>query len=503
MEKIRPQDEDTICALATPPGKSAIAVVRVSGSRAFKISKKLCSFLPEKPDTHRIYFGTLISFKDDLPVDEVLVSCFKEGRSFTGEESVEISCHGGSFIAGKILELLMLAGARPAERGEFSYRAFLNNRMDLMQAESVLSLIDSKSSSAHRQALRGLKGEISKDLKILEEKMLKLLAFIEAGIDFSDQDISLVSNEEQLKLLKQIQNLAQIWLKGFQQGEINRQGFNVLLMGASNAGKSSLFNCLAGENKAITFSQPGTTRDILSVKILLKQREFCLKDTPGFRKNPDPVEKKGFKKVLEEVKTSHLILFLLSAEPPVTEANFLGLKNVINFLISENNFKEKDLIQNFNCRFIFSKSDLLPVLKDRKKMEEKAKEVLKQVLEDTQAQKIITTKFESYWQKFFDPKSLWLSSKTKEGITVLKDILYKNSEIETGEIFLFNSRHLSAMNQIKNFLDKAESLLLENKSLEFIAFEVQEALKTLYKITGKEYNEQVIDQIFKEFCLGK
>ena len=469
---LRPQDKDTICALATPPGQGALALIRVSGKKAFEITRKLCSFLPNSKDivSHHIYFGTFVSFEERSLIDEVLVSCFAEGKSFTGEESTEISCHGGSFVTKAILDNLVSAGTRLANRGEFSYRAFMNGRIDLMQAESVLQLIESRSPVSHQQALRILKGEMSLKLKQLEQDLLKFLAFVEAGIDFSDRDISMVSSEEQLGLLRKIQKTVEQWVKSCQQGKINREGFSILLMGAANSGKSSLFNCLVGESKAIVTEYPGTTRDVLECSLLFNQREFCLKDTAGFRESSDPIEQLGLKKVLEEIKSSHLLLFLVDGSSEIKASSFLGLDK-----------KEKDQ----KILLVFSKSDLVSSVEDKKKQEEKVKDfLLKQELNLCE-------------------EPIWISSKTKEGVENLKKIFCSVSETEAGEVFLSNNRHLSAMEQIKIFLNKAEELLKKDSSPEFIAFELQSALKVLYEMTGQEYNEQVVEQIFKEFCLGK
>ena len=341
-----------------------MALIRVSGKEAFEITRRLCPFLLKSEDiiSHHIYFGTLVSSDQKEPVDEVLVSCFVNGKSFTGEESTEISCHGGKFVTKAILDHFVSVGARLADRGEFSYRAFMNGRMDLIQAESVLQLIDSRSPVSHHQALRILKGEASLKLKQLEQGLLKLLAFVEAGIDFSDQDISMVSTEEQLKLLRKMQNMTDQWIKSFQQGKINREGFSILLMGAANSGKSSLFNCLIGESKAIVTQYPGTTRDVLESSLLFNQREFRLKDTAGFRKSSDPIEQLGLKKVLEEIKSSHLLLFLVDGSQVIDTDSFLGL----------NNKKEEQ-----KCVLVFSKSDLVSSAEDRKKVGKKAETLLK------------------------------------------------------------------------------------------------------------------------------
>ena len=472
----RSQDKDTICALATPPGQGALALIRLSGDKAFAISKKCCPFLPKTPCSHRIYFGTFLHPKKKDTLDEVLVFCFKKGRSFTGEESVEISCHGGTYLSSLIIEALIKAGARLAERGEFSYRAFMNGNLDLVQAESVLNLIQSRSPRAHTQAIRGLKGGVSNHLKKLKEKLTKLLAHLEASIDFSDQEIKPFSEEQQKKLLEEIRKEVKEALAGFHQGRIDREGFSILLLGATNAGKSSLFNYLLREDRAIVTQHPGTTRDILSARVLLNQREFCLKDTAGFRKNPDPVESQGIKRTLKEATHSDLCLFLVESTRPLREKNFFGLEKLD---------PKKTMV-------VFSKSDQIP--------SSHRSVFFKQVIKFFHKKQALSL-FLSPAEK--NKQILWVSSRTGEGQEALKKLFYKKSEKETGEIFLSTPRQKQAMEQMSCFLDKAKKLLNKKSSPEFITFELQQAISVLYQLLGKEYNEEVIKQVFKEFCIGK
>ena len=471
----RPQDKDTICALATSPGQGALSLIRLSGNSAFEIARRCCPFLPEKMESHRIYFATFLYPETEKTLDEVLIFCFKEGHSFTGEESIEISCHGGSYLSSVILEALIAAGARLAERGEFSYRAFMNGKMDLLQAESVLDLIQSRSPKAHVQAIRCLKGKLSERLNNLEKKLLKLLSHLEASIDFSDQEIEPFSVEEQKGLLMEIRQEVKEIISGFQQGRINREGFSVILLGAPNAGKSSLFNYLIQEDKAIVTEHPGTTRDILSARILFSQREFCLKDTAGFRKNPDAVEKKGIEKVSKELFHSDLCLFLLESALPLKSESFFGIEQLE---------MDKTIV-------VFSKSDKLSAKNREIFLEELGRFCRKE--RGKKASFLVLDK----------KRSLWLSSHTGEGVENLKRILFKKSEKDSGEIFLSTPRQKEALEKINKCLEQADLLLDKNSSAEFVAFELQSALSILYELLGKEYNEEVIEQIFKEFCLGK
>ena len=495
----RPQDEDTICALSTPPGEGALALIRVSGRRAFAISRKLCPFLPKSPVSHHIYFGTLLSPVSGEALDEVLISCFKKGRSFTGEESVEISCHGGLFLSSVILEALVAAGARLAEKGEFSYRAFMNGRVDLVQAESILDLIQSRSPLAHKQALRGLKGKISDRLRNLEEKLLKLLSHLEASIDFSDQEIEPFSIKQQRDLLQETKREVEKGLKGFEQGRINREGFGVILLGATNAGKSSLFNYLGQADRAIVTKYPGTTRDILSARILINQREFCLKDTAGFRENPDLVEKKGIQKVLEEVSHSDLCLFLVESVLPLKERCFLGLdrlnldKTVIVFSKSDQlSASERDLFLKEAGSYLKKKYCLVDG-------QGRSKDTASDLMLKSPAS---SSGFKPVFLSTLE-KPIWLSSHTGEGVKSLKQLFYERSEKDVGDIFLSSSRQGISLEKVNCYLEQADKLLEQEASPELTAFELQSALTVLYELLGKEYNEEVIQQIFKEFCLGK
>lgn len=467
----RPQDKDTICALATSPGQGALSLIRLSGEKAFEIAKKCCLFLPEKIESHRIYFGSFSEPESKKVLDEVLVFCFKKGRSFTGEESVEISCHGGTFISSLVLEALRKAGARLAERGEFSYRSFMNGKMDLVQAESVLALIQSRSPKAHTQAIRGLKGKLSDYLKGLEKKLLKILSHLEASIDFSHQEIEPFSIGQTKKLLKEIKEDINKAIESFQQGRIDKEGFSIILLGAPNAGKSSLFNYLVQEDRAIVTEHPGTTRDILSSRFLFRQREFHLKDTAGFRENPEPIEQKGIKKVSEELEHSDLCLFLMDSSVALTKNHFFGLNKLD---------PSKTIIA-------FSKSDQLPVSK---------RPIFWKQLKGLKG---------SLVHPFLNSenKVLYLSSRTGEGMEELKQIFHKRSDFFVGDIFLSSPRQGEALEKINKLLLQAEKLLEEQASPELTAFELQSALYVLYELLGKEYNEEVIEEIFKEFCLGK
>ena len=495
MKLLRPQDGDTICALATPPGEGALALLRVSGKNSFQVLKKLCPFLTKKKLlSHHVYFGTLTDPVQKKPVDEVLVTYFQKGRSFTGEESFEISCHGGAFLSSLILDLLIRAGARMAEKGEFSYRAFMQGRIDLVQAESILSLIQSRSEKAHRQAIAGLKGSVSKYLETLEKDLLKLMSHLEAEIDFSEQDISVFSAGEKEKTFLQVRQKLKKALAAARVGRQNRKGFTVVLCGAPNAGKSSLFNHLLQEEKAIITDAPGTTRDLLSERVFIEQREFCVQDTAGLRlAAAGRAEKAGIQKTWEAMEEADLVLFLLEATLSFSAKNCFGLSRI-----------KKEFLQK-TC-LVFSKADKLNK-KQRAGFLNKVYSCLKSGLPPGFLKKNRVLKssaaIPSSLEKPSRTSPLWISVRTKEGISGLKKLFFQKSETTTPEVFLFSLRQEEGLKKMERFLNKARRALKQGAGSELIALELQAALMVLYQLLGKEYNEEVIQQIFKEFCIGK
>ena len=257
------RDDDTICAVSTARGTGGISVVRVSGSQSLEIVRKLCSFLPESCTSHKIYYGFLREYQGDSLVDEVLVSYFAKGRSFTGEQTLEISIHGGDFLSQKIVCELQKSGARAAERGEFTYRAFMNGRIDLPQAEGVLAMIESRSQQSATLALKQLKGELSTRFSRIEDQLVWILAHLEASIDFSSEDIQYTSREELIQHGQKLQAEVRQILSTYKYGRQIKEGVDIAIVGEPNVGKSSLLNTLLGDNRALVSSRPGTTRDYI------------------------------------------------------------------------------------------------------------------------------------------------------------------------------------------------------------------------------------------------
>lgn len=453
------RDKDTICALATAHGLGAISVIRISGTQAPAILRKLAAFLPEKLESHKIYYGILRRPDSVEPLDEVLVSYFAHGRSFTGETSFEVSCHGSETIVNEVLGALVAAGARPAERGEFTYRAFMNGRIDLVQAESVLALIESRSSRAARLALRQLQGDLSKKLKDILDRVTWVLAHLEANIDFASEDIQIVAPRMLAERIAGVSTEVGDILKGYRQGLIVKQGFQVALVGAPNAGKSSLLNVLAGEERAIVTPIPGTTRDFVEAVISENGLRVSIIDTAGLRVTEDPVEKIGVERTLDKLQSVDLILYVIDAAQPTAteEASFW------------------DRIPWEKTALVLNKIDL--------------------------------GKGSASLGSEVNPQggTLEVSAVAGTGVKELKDWLARRVRCEVSEdtTLLSNARHFRGLQSVKESLDKALPLLQEEESPDFIALELQAALRALYEILGMTFDDQVMDRVFAEFCLGK
>lgn len=452
-------DKDTICALATAHGIGAISIIRISGAQAEKITRQLAEFLPEKPESHKIYYGFLKAARSDRPLDEVLISYFAEGRSFTGEPSFEISCHGSEVIVDDILRELIVAGARPAERGEFTYRAFMSGRIDLVQAESVLDLIESRSSRAAQLALRQLKGEFSNTLKGLLDRMTWILAHLEAGIDFASEDIVITAPRELAKKTEELLETVRQLLAGYRQGLIIRNGFQVAMVGRPNAGKSSLLNALAGEERAIVTPIAGTTRDFVEAQLSDDGLRITLIDTAGLRISDEPVEKIGVERTLAKIQEVDLVLYLLDAQDGAST-------------------EDREFFHAIpwnKTAVVINKVDLQVNLKVGDEFAEKALGVLP------------------------------VSATTGAGLKELRQWLKARLKTEVSEdsTLLSNARQFKGLEDLRASLEATVPLMLQEESPDLIALELQIGMRALYEVLGMSFDDQVMDRVFAEFCLGK
>lgn len=475
------RDKDTICAVATPPGLGGVSVIRVSGEDSIDITSKLCGFLPSKPESHRVYYGFLKDLVGSTPIDEVLVSFFMKGKSFTGEHTMEISSHGSPVITQNILQELVSAGARLAQPGEFTYRAFMSGRIDLVQAESILTLIESESKKSARLSLRQLKGELSNKLIEIEDQLTLTLAHLEANIDFASEDIEVEANSSlQTKVASALQKIEAL-LSTYSDGRAIQQGLKVALLGEPNVGKSSLLNALSGEEKAIVTHIAGTTRDFVEGKLSINGQLVHLVDTAGLRATEDEVEAIGIKRTLALAEEVDEVFLLIDLSKPID--------GQLTFDMNINADTPLSIIGN--------KLDIEQPDYSRYSLLEMAKESLENSGENPKLLKIL--------DKTNDSRVFKVSAQAGQGIQSIHDYLKERTAKEFSEssAMISQARHFELLTRVKeSLLRTLEQFKLED-SPEFIAFELQESLKSLHEVLGKQFDDEVMDRVFKEFCLGK
>lgn len=448
MQKIN----DTIVAISTPPGIGGIAIIRMSGPESRKILAR--SFKgkthPKNFKSHAIYFGKVTNGKE--VIDEVLVSAFIAPRSYTGEDVVEISCHGGSFVAQEILQEMLRGGARMAERGEFTLRAFLNNKMDLTKAEAVIDLINAKTHHSRDAAINQLEGNLYKAIKKILDKITELRSELELDLDFSDQGLESHTTGYIVNELQKIKRELKSLIKTADEGMILNEGYKVAIAGDPNVGKSSLFNKIIENERAIVTDVPGTTRDYIEEDIALAGYLIKLFDTAGIHESKDILEKAGIErsfKVLDKANLTLWVYDITQAKPESVKVDIPG----------------KDIVK------VFNKIDLV----DNGEMTEE---------DDT----------------------VFVSALTGAGIDTLKKkivakIDLKNYDISEGMIA--NSRQLAAAKRSLSAINQAIKTAKEERGIEFVAFDLRDASEALEEIIGKVTNDEIINSIFERFCVGK
>jgi len=449
------KNEETICALATPNGVGAIGVIRVSGSKSFEIVSKIFSKSLLGFTTHTIHFGSISSTEGQL-IDEVLVSVFKEGRSFTGEESVEISCHGSSYIQKEIIKSLIQGGARMANPGEFTLRAFLNGKIDLSQAEAVADLIASESQKAHQIAINQLKGNFSSELKELREKLINFASLVELELDFGEEDVEFANRDELKGLVEDVLKYLNRLVKSFDLGNAIKKGVPVAIVGAPNTGKSTLLNQLLGDNRAIVSDIEGTTRDSVEETINIDGILFRLIDTAGIREGAEEIEAIGIERSLEKIKQASIVLCIADAS---NNRNVNEVSLWVEKLKKEG--PEKSVLM------VLNKID-----------------ISKQRIKDT----------------------VCLSAKTGENINKLKEILVSEvqGDFKFGdETIVSNSRHYESLIKTIESLEKTKESLTSGVSGDFVAMDIRQAMFHLGSITNDISTDDLLGNIFSNFCIGK
>ena len=456
------RNEQTICAISTPHGAGGISVVRVSGPQAVAFVKKISKKLKSKNtlQSHRAYFSEISDF-DGKKIDEVVITYFAFGKSFTGEEVVEISCHGSRFISKKILDLLVLAGSRIADRGEFTFRAFINGNLDLIQAESVLALIESQNEASAKVALRQLDGVVSEKFEKLISDLTWSLAHIEASIDFAEQGIQVVDPDVLLRKLVGVETGLKALLDSYRAGRLVRDGVRVALVGEPNVGKSSLLNLLLEADRAIVTPIAGTTRDVVEGEVLFSGTKFNFSDTAGLRETEDQVEIIGIDKSKKEAAKADLLCFVLDC----TSDNWARALQLAQ------------QIPNSKKLFLLNKSE---------KIAEGDRQILLARLPS-------------------DTPALFTSALNNQS----REVIYTAIITAVGSLEFLDEAIISSARQFEQAKYSHEMIsisiadLNENVGAEFVAMHLKESLISLQKILGQVYDDQIMDRVFKEFCLGK
>jgi tRNA modification GTPase len=460
-----PNQEETIAAISTPFGESGIGIVRISGSLAESIAKKIFRHKKEQSSfiSHHFHYGEIIDPQSGNPVDEVLIVLMKSPRTYTKEDIIEIQCHGGYFILQKVLELVLREGARMAQPGEFTKRAFLNERIDLTQAEAVIDLIRAKTQTSLEIAHQQLRGWLHREMSELKERLLEDLVLIEAHIDFPEEEIEPIAFENLKGELERIIHQMEEWIDSYEEGRIFREGISCAIVGKTNVGKSSLLNVLLKEERAIVTPIPGTTRDVIEELLNIHGIPVRLMDTAGLRKPEDSIEKEGVRRAKERVADSDLVLLILDGSRKLDEDDLE--------IFGEMEEKKKVVIIN--------KKDLP-----------------------------INISLEEVGNRFNDDPIVLISALKNEGIDDLKKTIYhslvhRNVKVTPEHLIVANIRHKTALNQARGNLFSAFKGLEEGTSLEFIAFEIRSALEALNEMVGETATEEVLHRIFDQFCIGK
>ena len=469
--------QDTICALATANGIGAIGIIRVSGEDAIAIVNKIFEGKNlEKVDSHTVHYGFIIDKAESTPdfglqtsdyIDEVMVSVFKAPKSFTTENSVEISFHGSPHIAQKILEVLLKNGARMAKAGEFTMRAFMNGRIDLSQAEAIADIISSENEASRKVALNQLKGGISQEISILRGDLLNFTSLIELELDFSEEDVEFADRTAMLNLIQNLTSKLKDLVDSFQYGNAIKSGVAVAIIGKPNAGKSTLLNALLKEERAIVSDIAGTTRDTIEEVLHIKGNAFRLIDTAGLRETKDEIERIGVAKAKEKVTQADVLVYLVDANSNDFSEDFSLVKSLI-----------RDDLKVIICATKID--EVIPSQYER--------------IEDLFRKEIVS-----------DFDFIKISAVENQNIQELKNELSSYVEHLKSEsnIVITNQRHYEAFQKSLDAVKKVEEAISHKISTELLAYELRNALEHLGEISGEFTNDEVLGNIFSKFCIGK
>lgn len=462
--------KDTIVALATPAGIGAIGVIRLSGEDAVMIANDV--FYGKdltKQASHTIHFGT-IRDDDHKIIDEVLISLFIAPKSYTGEHVVEVSCHGSNYIIQQLIQLFIKKGARLAQPGEFTLRAFLNGRMDLSQAEAVADLVAAESESAHKVALQQMRGGFSNEIKRLREELIHFASMIELELDFGEEDVEFANRDDLKQLIIKIQKLIHSLIQSFQLGNAIKNGVSTVIAGRPNAGKSTLLNALLNEERAIVSDIEGTTRDTIEEVLNIKGIQFRLIDTAGIREAQDQIEAIGVEKTMQKIQQSALLVYLFDVIKTPPEEVHKDLEKLVH--------------PGIQLLVVANKMDLNPYTKAEH-----------YIIKDSPAHQHIST-------SNFIP----VSAINQMNIEYLKEKLYEaalSGKTSLESTVVTNMRHYEALQKADDSLQAALQGLDSGITGDFLAMDIRRALTYLGEITGEVGVEDLLDNIFSKFCIGK
>ena len=480
------RNEDTICAPATVPGTGAISVIRVSGPESLVIADKLVSTVKDpisEAPGYSIRFGS-IATSDGSVLDEVLVSIFRAPHSYTGEDSVEISCHASSYIVSSIMELLHEAGARAAEPGEFTQRAYLNGKMDLAQAEAVADVIASQNAAAHRIAFKQMKGGFSSELRSMRSELLELVSLMELELDFSEEEVEFADRSRLDSLLNDIISHVSRLIDSFRLGNAIKNGVPVAIAGATNTGKSTLLNALLGEDRAIVSDIHGTTRDTIEETLNIDGILFRFIDTAGLRETSETVEQIGIERTFKKISEASIVLGMIDLTRDL-ESTYETIREILEKV----DFKTQNLV------FLLNKTDICMInnivtLKNFI-VSYIDNEIYSKLPDSTRDEKV---------------KLLPISAKTGEGLEKLRSILAESQRNLLGDsdtTLVTNLRHAQALTDARTSLLRVREGLASGLPTDLAAQDIREAIYHLGSIVGEISTDEVLGNIFANFCIGK